>query len=106
MQITITARAAKSILTEHGLTVDQLKRAGRLDLKPCVFITFRGKCRYTLVDHSSAEGEGIADLVPVYDRPLIPAWTTDADGTTRAHRLEDRAEADRLHAVRRALLVG
>jgi len=105
MQLKITPAAARAILAERGHTVSQLRTVGRIDLKPGVFITLTGKCTYTLVDVSNAEGEGLADIVPPYDRVMVPAWQPDSEGTLE-QRLADRGERDRDAAVRNVLLHG
>ena len=104
-QLKITPAAAKAILAERGHTVSQLRMVGRIDLKPGVYLTLTGKCTYTLVDVSSAEGEGIADVVPEYDRPMVPACQPDSEGTLE-QRLANRRERDRDASVRNMLLHG
>ena len=108
MQVTITARTARTLLAQRSLTVEQLKRTGRVDLAPNVFMTLHRNRRYTLIDNSMADnspaaGDGIAMMVEHYDRHLIPAWTPDQDGSLPHHRIEAQHEADRLEHVRRTL---
>jgi hypothetical protein len=101
MQLSINARTAQGILQERNRTVAELRQLGRIELSANVFITLVGKRRYTLLDLSSAAGEGIADLVPAYDRHLVPAWQEDKDGTR-----EDRQTAERYASFRHQLIHG
>ena len=101
MQLSINARTAQGILQERNRTVTELRQQGRIELATNVFLTLVGKRRYTLVDLSSACGEGIADLVPTHDRHLVPAWQEDADGTR-----EDRQIAERYACFRHQLIHG
>lgn len=103
MQVTITARTARTLLAQRSITVEQLRRDGRVDLAPNVFVTVRGKSRYTLIDNSSAAGEGMAMMIERHDRHLLPAWTPDQDGSLPLHRIEAQKETDRLEHVRRTL---
>jgi len=101
MQLSINAPTARVLLRDRQLSVSHLRRQGRIEIVPNVFITLVGRCRYTLLDLSSASGEGIADLIPAHDRHLVPAWQEDQDGTR-----EERQAKGQLDSLRHRLLHG
>jgi len=100
MQLTITRKTAEQILTERGSSIDRLKQFGRFDIGPEVFLTVVGGRRFTLIDLSPDAGDRIADLVPFWDRRLLPCCEPDPDGTTREQRQQQAQEQARLDRLR------
>lgn len=101
MYLTITRKTAERIVRERGSNLDKLKLTGRFDISCLVYLLCAGR-RFTLVDLSSGEGEGIARMVEPVDRRLVPACIPDAYGTLE-QRIADREEAAKLDRIRIAL---
>ena len=101
----LTAKAAKAILKERGLSMQEFRRTGKLDLAIGVRMTVVGRCTYQIVDDSSVGGEGVAPFVSPAEQRSLPACQSDCEGTYEERR-ETRIEALAKHHALQALLHG